>query len=257
MNVLFSVRDITKTFHLSKKQQKILKTKDTKKIAVKHLSFDAYEGEIYGLLGPNGAGKTTTLRIASSLIKPDAGDVLIQGISVVKDPSLVRRHIGFLTSELKLEDFFTPNYLFDYFSKLHGIPETTIKARKQRLFDQFGIHPFCEVKVSDLSTGMKQKVSLAISIAHDPNIIIFDEPTNGLDIITAKTVTDFLIELKNQGKTIILSTHIFSLVEKLCDRVGIIIDGEMVYANTVSDILKSSDLETLFFNLYASHGGNL
>lgn len=257
MNVLFSVKDVTKTFTLSKKQQKILKTKESKKIAVKNLSFDAYEGEIYGLLGPNGAGKTTTLRIASSLIKPDAGDVFIQGISVVENPSEVRRHIGFLTSELKLEDFFTPNYLFDYFSKLHGIDEETIKHRKKMLFDQFGIHPFCEVKVSDLSTGMKQKVSLAISIAHDPNIIIFDEPTNGLDIITAKTVTDFLIDLKKLGKTIILSTHIFSLVEKLCDRVGIIIEGEMVYSNTVSDILKTTDLETLFFDLYQSHGGTL
>lgn len=257
MNVLFSVKDVTKTFTLSKKQQKILKTKESKKIAVKNLSFDAYEGEIYGLLGPNGAGKTTTLRIASSLIRPDAGDVFIQGISVVENPSEVRRHIGFLTSELKLEDFFTPNYLFDYFSKLHGIDEETIKHRKKMLFDQFGIHPFCEVKVSDLSTGMKQKVSLAISIAHDPNIIIFDEPTNGLDIITAKTVTDFLIDLKKLGKTIILSTHIFSLVEKLCDRVGIIIEGEMVYSNTVSDILKTTDLETLFFDLYQSHGGTL
>lgn len=257
MNVLFSVKDITKTFNLSKKQQKILKTKDTKKVAVRNLSFDAYEGEIYGLLGPNGAGKTTTLRIASSLIKPDSGDVLIQGISVVENPSLVRSHIGFLTSELKLEDFFTPNYLFDFFSKLHGINDETIKNRKKMLFDQFGIHPFCEVKVSDLSTGMKQKVSLAISIAHDPNIIIFDEPTNGLDIITAKTVTDFLIDLKNQGKTIILSTHIFSLVEKLCDRVGIIIDGQMVYSNSVTEILKSTDLETLFFNLYATNGGTL
>ena len=255
MNVLFSVRDVTKTFHLSKKQQKILKTHETKKVAVNHLSFDAYEGEIYGLLGPNGAGKTTTLRIASSLIKPDTGDVLIQGISVVDDPSEVRRHIGFLTSELRLEDFFTPNYLFDYFSKLHNIEDSTIKRRKKMLFDQFGIHPFCEVKVSDLSTGMKQKVSLAISIAHDPDIIIFDEPTNGLDIITAKTVTDFLLDLKKAGKTIILSTHIFSLVEKLCDRVGIIIEGEMVYENTVQNIVKDTDLETLFFQLYASKGG--
>lgn len=257
MNVLFSVKDITKTFNLSKKQQKILKTKETKKVAVRNLSFDAFEGEIYGLLGPNGAGKTTTLRIASSLIRPDSGDVFIQGISVVDDPSEVRRRIGFLTSELKLEDFFTPNYLFDFFSKLHGIDELTIKNRKKMLFDQFGIEPFCEVKVADLSTGMKQKVSLAISIAHDPNIIIFDEPTNGLDIITAKTVTDFLIDLKNQGKTIILSTHIFSLVEKLCDRVGIIIDGQMVYSNTVTEIKKTTDLETLFFNLYASNGGSL
>ncbi|MCU0104786.1 ATP-binding cassette domain-containing protein [Acholeplasma vituli] len=257
MKVLFSVKDVTKTFTLSKKQRKILKTNDSKKVAVKSLSFDAYEGEIYGLLGPNGAGKTTTLRIASSLIKPDSGDVFIDGISVVNDPSNVRRKIGFLTSELKLEDFFTPNYLFDYFSRLHNIEEETIQARKKMLFDQFGIQPFCEVKVSDLSTGMKQKVSLAISIAHDPSIIIFDEPTNGLDIITAKTVTDFLIHLKQTGKTIILSTHIFSLVEKLCDRVGIIIEGEMVYENTVAEIMKTTDLETLFFQLYESKGGVL
>lgn len=257
MKVLFSVQNVTKTFNLSKKQRKILKTNDPKKTAVKSLSFDAYEGEIYGLLGPNGAGKTTTLRIASSLIKPDSGDVLIDGISVVNDPSMVRRKIGFLTSELKLEDFFTPNYLFDYFSRLHNIEASVIASRKKMLFDQFGIQPFCEVKVSDLSTGMKQKVSLAISIAHDPTIIIFDEPTNGLDIITAKTVTDFLVHLKQSGKTIILSTHIFSLVEKLCDRVGIIIEGEMVYENTVTDIMKTTDLETLFFQLYEAKGGVL
>lgn len=257
MKVLFSVQNVTKTFNLSKKQQKILKTNNPKKVAVKSLSFDAYEGEIYGLLGPNGAGKTTTLRIASSLIKPDSGDVFIDGISIVNDPSTVRRKIGFLTSELKLEDFFTPNYLFDYFSRLHNIEASVMAARKKMLFDQFGIQPFCEVKVSDLSTGMKQKVSLAISIAHDPAIIIFDEPTNGLDIITAKTVTDFLVHLKQTGKTIILSTHIFSLVEKLCDRVGIIIEGEMVYENTVMDIMKTTDLETLFFQLYEAKGGVL
>ena len=123
------------------------------------------------------------------------------------------------------------------------------------MFKKFGIDEFMEVKVADLSTGMKQKVSLVISLVHNPNIIIFDEPTNGLDIITAKTVTDFLIDLKKEGKTVILSTHIFSLVEKLCDRVGIIINGKMALEDTVENMTKEKSLEDVFFELYEDHRG--
>lgn len=250
MNELLIVKNLKKTFTLSRKQQKINKTTETKKVAVNDLSFIAYEGEIFGLLGPNGAGKTTTLRILSSLIKADSGDAIIDGYSVSKYPLEVRKRIGFLTSELKLEDFFTPNYLFDYFSALHDVDMETAKNRKEVLFKKFGIDKFAEVKIGDLSTGMKQKVSLVISVVHDPKIIIFDEPTNGLDVITAKTVTDFLFDLKRAGKTVILSTHIFSLVEKLCDRVGLIFDGKMVLTDTISNLTKDNDLETVFFNLY-------
>ena len=247
---MIEVKNLRKTFKLSKKQQKLERTNTKVKVAVDDLSFSVNEGEIYGLLGPNGAGKTTTLRIMASLIKADEGDVLIDGVSVKKDPSTVRSKIGFLTSELKLDDFFTPNYLFDYFGRLHGVDETTLEQRKTKLFDQFGITPFKEVKVSDLSTGMKQKVSLVISIIHDPKVIIFDEPTNGLDILTAKTVTDFLIALKEEKKTIILSTHIFELVEKLCDRVGIIIYGQMRLSEPVKDLMKVDRLENVFFKLF-------
>ena len=216
MEEILKVENIRKTFKLSAKQKRINKTNETVKVAVDGLSFSAVRGEIYGLLGPNGAGKTTTLRIISSLIKADQGDVLVDGASVVKEPEKVRGKIGFLTSELKLEDFFTPNYLFDFFSDLHRIPKDIANERKERLFKKFGVEGFKEVKIADLSTGMKQKISLIISIVHDPEIIIFDEPTNGLDVITAKVVTDFLQDLKQEGKTVILSTHIFSLVEKLC-----------------------------------------
>lgn len=250
MNVILMVNNLTKTFNLSRKQQKIEKTNLSKRVAVDHLSFKAYEGQIYGLLGPNGAGKTTTLRIISTLIKADEGDVLVDGASIKSQPDLVRSKIGFLTSELKLDDFFTPNYLFDYFSKLQGVPEEVIKRRKEKLFNQFGIAEFKEVKIADLSTGMKQKVSLVISIVHDPKIIIFDEPTNGLDVITAKTVIDFLIDLRNEGKTIILSTHIFSLVERICDQVGIIIDGKMVLEASMDDFREVNSLEKRFFELY-------
>lgn len=250
MEEILKVENIRKTFKLSAKQKRINKTNDTVKVAVDGLSFSAVRGEIYGLLGPNGAGKTTTLRIISSLIKADQGDVLVDGASVVKEPEKVRGKIGFLTSELKLEDFFTPNYLFDFFSDLHRVPKDIANERKERLFKKFGVEGFKEVKIADLSTGMKQKISLIISIVHDPEIIIFDEPTNGLDVITAKVVTDFLQDLKQEGKTVILSTHIFSLVEKLCDRVGIIIDGKMILSDTLQAIVKDRSLEEVFFDIY-------
>ena len=255
MEELLQVSHLKKTFTLTRKQQKINKTNETKKVAVDDLSFSAYKGEIYGLLGPNGAGKTTTLRIISTLIKADEGDAFVEGISVKKDPDDVRKKIGFLTSELKLEDFFTPNYLFDYFSSLHQIDKETADKRKEYLFNKFGIDNFKEVKVADLSTGMKQKVSIVISLVHDPDIIIFDEPTNGLDVITAKIVTDFLLDLKKEGKTIIISTHIFSLVEKLCDRVGIIFNGKMIKDDTLENLTKEKPLEDVFFELYNQEVG--
>jgi len=244
------VENIKKTFTLSKKQMKINKSTEKKKVAVDQLSFEAYSGQIYGLLGPNGAGKTTALRCISTLIKPDEGDIFVNGYSVIKEPSKVRKNIGFLTSELKLEEFFTPDYMFNFFAKLHGLNEEQTNIRKRELFEKFEIDSYREVKISDLSTGMKQKVQLVISIVHDPDIIIFDEPTNGLDILTAKIVTDFLIELKNKGKTIIVSTHIFSLVEKICDRVGIIIDGKLIFDGALEDVhQQGKDIETLFFDL--------
>ena len=186
---------------------------------------------------------------------PGVDDVFVDGFSVKEEAFKVRSKIGFLTSELKLEDFFTPNYLYDYFSNLHMVDEEVSRIRKEELFSKFGINDYREIKIADLSTGMKQKVSLVISLVHDPDIIIFDEPTNGLDIITAKTVTDFLVELKKSGKTIILSTHIFSLVEKLCDRVGIIINGKMIVCDSLSNITKDKCLEDVFFDIYAREVG--
>jgi len=257
MNTL-EVKNLKKTFVLSKKQRKLAKSDSKLKIAVNDLSFTAYPGEIFGLLGPNGAGKTTCLRTIATLIKPDEGDVFVGGSSVVNESFKVRGKIGFLTSELKLEDHFTPNYLYTYFSKLHNVDEEIIEERKEKLFKRFGINDFKEVKVADLSTGMKQKTSIAISLVHDPEFVIFDEPTNGLDVLTARSVTDYLIELKEQGKTVILSTHILSVVEKLCDRVGIIINGKMKVCDTTENVKNShpsKDLEEVFFTLIKEEGG--
>lgn len=257
MTEVIQVRDLTKQFRLSQKQQRLEKSKEKVKVAVDHLSFSVYEGEIFGLLGPNGAGKTTTLRILSTLMKPDSGDAFLRGVSVVEHAGEIRGKIGFLTSELKLEEFFTPNYLFDFFSTLHKVDPQIRERRKKELFHQFGITSFAEVKVANLSTGMKQKVSLAVSLVHDPDVIIFDEPTNGLDVLTAKIVMDFLLHLKSQGKTIVVSTHIFSLIEKIGDRVGIIIDGKMVACDSLDAIRQGRSLEDVFFDIYAEKVGDV
>ncbi len=250
MEPILQVNAISKTFNLSKKQQKIEATKDKIKVALNRLSFNAYPREIYGLLGPNGAGKTTALRCISTLIKPDSGEITLNGFSVTSQEDEVRSEIGFLTSDLKLEEFFTPNYLFDYFSALHGVDPEVAKSRKKLLFAKFGIDRFAEVKVGELSTGMRQKVQIVIALVHDPDIIVFDEPTNGLDILTAKVVTDYLRELRDAGKTIVVSTHIFSLAERLCDRVGIIIDGQLMYETQLTETNRSeANLEELLFRL--------
>jgi sodium transport system ATP-binding protein len=251
------VKNLKKTFRLSSKQMRIDQTKEPLKVAISDVSFATKDGEIFGLLGANGAGKTTTLRCIATLIKPDEGDIWVQGINV-NDDLEIRKKIGFLTNELKLEDQFTPNYLFDYFAKFHNIDDVTITNRRKQLFERFGIDKFSETKIGDLSTGMKQKISIAISLVHDPDIIIFDEPTNGLDVITAKVVTDYLQEMRAKGKTVIISTHIMGLVDKICDRVGIIVNGKVKVCDTVENVKKLSptgDLEDVFFKLYVEESG--
>ena len=253
MEKILEVSRFKKTFTLSKKQQAIEKTKQKKRTAVNGLSFVAYRGEIFGLLGPNGAGKTTTLRMLSTLIKPDEGDAVLDGYSLKTSPAEIRARIGFLTNENKLDEFFTPRYHFDFFSDLYGVPNDVRDRRRRELFSRFGIDRFEEVKLANLSTGMKQKTSIAVSLANDPDVIIFDEPTNGLDVLTARTVTDFLLELREKGKTILLSTHIFTLAERVCDRVGIIIDGQMAKEGTIPELIgEEKSLEDAFFSLYAA-----
>ena len=250
------IKDLTKVYKLSKKQMMEQKTKKNMKKAVDHLNLTAKPGEIYGLLGPNGAGKTTTLRCIATLLKPTGGEISVCGFDAVNDSEKVRKCISFLTNEIKLDPQFSPKYMFSFFARLHGQDENTINERREKLFEYFGIKDFEDKKIEELSTGMKQKASIAVSLAHDPDVIIFDEPTNGLDIVTARNVTDYLKILKKEGKTVIISTHIMSEAEKLCDRVGIIINGSKVMEGTVKEILQNTstdDLEDAFFELYKLH----
>ena len=250
---MIEIEGLTKVFKLNKKQMAELKTKDPLKTAVDNVSFTARRGEIYGLLGPNGAGKTTTLRCISTLLRPTDGEIYVEGHEVQKEPEAVRNAIGFLTSDIKLDEKFDPDYMFDFFGKLHNVPAERLEERKEELFSYFGIREFSRKPIKELSTGMKQKAAIAVSLAHDPQVIIFDEPTNGLDIITARNVTDYLRKLREEGKLILVSTHIMSEAEKLCDRIGIIIDGCKVAEGTLEELLRrtgTKDLEDAFFELY-------
>lgn len=253
---MINVNDLTKVYKLSKKQMAEQKTKKNMKKAVDRLSLTAKPGEIYGLLGPNGAGKTTTLRCIATLLKPTDGSITVGGFDTVKASEKVRESISFLTNEIKLDPQFSPKYLFNFFGRLHKQDEKTIHDRREKLFNYFGIKEFEDKRYEELSTGMKQKASIAVSLVHDPKVVIFDEPTNGLDIITARNVTDYLKLMKEEEKTVIISTHIMSEAEKLCDRIGIIINGALVMEGTLEEILENTnckDLEDAFFELYKFH----
>lgn len=255
---MIEIKRLTKVYKLNKKQMAEAKTKNPLKTAVDDLSLTAKEGEIYGLLGPNGAGKTTTLRCISTLIRPTKGEIYVNGHEVQKEPEAVRNSIGFLTSDIKLDEQFDVDYMFRFFGRLHNVPEATLKERKEELFTYFGIRDFSRKPIKELSTGMKQKAAIAVSLAHDPDVVIFDEPTNGLDIVTARSVTDYLKKLKEDGKLVIVSTHIMSEAEKLCDRIGVIIDGCKVAEGTLKELLAQTgadDLEDAFFELYKERKG--
>ena len=250
---MIDIQNVTKIYKLNKKQMEEQKSKSSMKVAVKNVSFTAKEGEIFGVLGPNGAGKTTLLRCVATLLQPTEGKILVNGFDTGKDGEEVRRITAFLTNEVKLDAHFSPKYLFRFFGRLHGMEESEIEDRRKELFDYFGIQEFEDKRIEELSTGMKQKASIAVSLAHDPDIIIFDEPTNGLDIITARAVTDYLRLLRDQGKLVIVSTHIMPEAQKLCDRMAMIVQGSCVFQGTLEEALSqnnAADLEDAFFEIY-------
>lgn len=253
---MIEINNLTKIYKLSKKQMQEQKTKKNLKKAADNISLTAKPGQIYGLLGPNGAGKTTTLRCVATLLKPTEGNIKVCGYDTVKEGEKVRDSIAFLTNEIKLDPHFSPKYMFQFFGRLHGMGDVEINERREKLFKYFGITEFQDKKIEELSTGMKQKAAIAVSLVHDPKVVIFDEPTNGLDIVTARSVTDYLRVLRDEGKLVIISTHILSDAEKLCDNIGIIIKGKKVIEGTLQDILTKTgtkDLEDAFFELYKEY----
>jgi sodium transport system ATP-binding protein len=245
---MIELRDVHKAFTVRDK-----KTRKTKRIeAVRGISLTVKPGEIYGLLGPNGAGKSTTLRMIASLMSPDRGEVKVCGLDTQAEPEAVRGKLAFLATDMSVYERFTPREILRIFGEFQGVDPLTAERRGLHLLDRLGMGEFADVKVDGFSSGQKQKLSIARALLHDPKVVIFDEPTTGLDVLTAKTVLDLLRIMREEGRTVIVSTHVMPMVEQICDRVGIIFDGQLHGDAPPRDLLKRYNVGTLdevFFQL--------
>jgi sodium transport system ATP-binding protein len=244
---MIEVRNLSKRFH-DKKRGEIR--------AVDGVSFTCAPGQIYGLLGANGAGKTTTLRMLATILEPTDGTASVCGYDVVDHPEKVRASVGFLSTATALYPRLTARELVQYFGRLNGLDEVTLNARVDKIFDRLDMNGFRDRRCDKLSTGMKQKTSIARTLVHDPAVMIFDEPTLGLDIMTARTITTFIRECRDLGKTVIFSTHIMSEVEKLCDVIGIIQGGKLLAEGTLAELrqrYQQQDLEEIFVQVVTPH----
>ncbi len=240
---MIEVRDLSKWFR---------GTGGVRVTAVDAVRFSVHPGEVFGLLGPNGAGKTTTLRMLCTVLTPSDGTATVAGYDVVTQPGQVRHHVGFLSANTGVYDRMTAWELVEYYGRLHQVPPDELRARMEDLFTTLQMTEFRDVRGGKLSTGMKQKVSIARAMVNDPPVLIFDEPTAGLDVLVQRAVLDNIKRLRGRGKTIIFSTHIMHEVEKLCDRVAVMAKGKVVVCGTLNELremYKQDDLEELFFSL--------
>jgi sodium transport system ATP-binding protein len=244
---MIEARGLSKRFH-DKKRGEIR--------AVDSVSFVCKPGQIYGLLGANGAGKTTTLRMLATILEPTDGTALVCGHDIVETPEKVRANVGFLSTATALYPRLTSQEMVEYFGRLNGLSELVLKKRVDEIFARLDMDSFRDRRCDKLSTGMKQKTSIARTLVHDPRVMIFDEPTLGLDIMTARTITAFIRECRDSGKTVIFSTHIMSEVEKLCDTIGIIQSGKLLAEGSLSqlrDQYSENDLEEIFIKVVTPH----
>jgi sodium transport system ATP-binding protein len=228
--------------------------------AVRDLSFEAHAGEVFGLLGPNGAGKTTTLRMLATILQPSSGRGSVAGHDLLDEPAAVRASIGYLSGDTGLYGRLTPREVLRYFARLNHFPAPRLPERIESLVSRFGMSEFADVRCDRLSTGMRQKVSIARAVIHDPPVLILDEPTAGLDIIVAESLLRFIEEIRDQGKCILFSTHVMREAERLCDRIGIIHEGRLLAAGSLADLQSQSGkryLEEIFVHLVESVDGRL
>ncbi|MBS0631373.1 MAG: ATP-binding cassette domain-containing protein [Verrucomicrobia bacterium] len=240
---MIEVHQLTKTFQ-DKKRGEIH--------AVENVTFRVESGQIYGLLGANGAGKTTTLRMLATLLQPTAGTVTVAGFDAVREPEKVRANVGFLAASTALYARLTAREMITYFGRLNGMTDAAIRGRIAQLSAELDMDEFLDRRCDKFSTGMKQKTSIARTLVHDPAVMIFDEPTLGLDVMTARAIVKFVRQCKERGKTVIYSTHVMSEVEKLCDVVGVIHDGRLMAEGTVPALRAQhgeQDMEEVFVKI--------
>ncbi|MCC6125799.1 MAG: ATP-binding cassette domain-containing protein [Pirellulales bacterium] len=225
-------------------------------VALGGIGFRAKPGQIFGLLGPNGAGKTTALRVLSTILKPTSGTATIDGFDVLTQSAQVRSRIGFMSANTAVYDRMTGWETVEYFGRLHGIPRDELHGRMEALFARLKMNDTRDILGAKMSTGMKQKVSVARAVIHDPPVLIFDEATAGLDVLVARALLMTVAELREQGKCIIFSTHIMREAEKLCDRIAILHRGRILAEGTLEEIRDrhhERDLEELFFQLISHY----
>lgn len=251
---MIQVENISKTFALNKKQRRELAVRTDYILALKNVSFECKPGRIFSLLGPNGAGKTTLLRLVATILKPSEGSIRVSGFDTVSQDSEVRKKIGFLTGSTGLYERLTTEELIKYFADLYGVDKLTFERRKKDLFDLLNID-FAKKRIGQLSTGMKQKVSIVRTMIHDPEVVVFDEPTAGLDVIAAKNIIDLIRQCKNDQKTVIFSSHIMSEVDLLSDDLAILHKGSLCFNGTMDQFrsqMKTKSLTEDFINLIES-----
>jgi sodium transport system ATP-binding protein len=232
---MIKVSELSKHFKVSRKLRKELDPDvlvDGKIRAVNKISFECHPGRVFGLIGPNGAGKTTALRIIATMLKPTAGGFWVDGIDGVAEPQKVREHIGFLTGNTGLYDRLTATEMVRYFANLHGLDADQFETRRREVFGALDMDEFAKRRISQLSTGMRQKVSIARTIIHDPNVVVFDEPTAGLDVMTSRAIVNLIRTCRDQGKTVLFSTHLMGEVKLLCDDIAIIHHGRLFFSGT-------------------------
>ena len=226
--------------------------------AVDGVSFSCRAGEVFGLLGANGAGKTTTLRMLSTILRPTGGHAHVMGHNIVDDPESVRASLGFYSSSTALYPRLTARETLEFFARVNRYPSERVAARVDDMVRRFGITDFQSARVEKLSSGMKQKVSIARTVVHDPPVLIFDEPTVGLDVINAVEMQDMIRALKEEGKTIIFSTHIMSEAEKLCDTIAIMHRGRVLASGSLDEHRRATGkhyLEDIFLHHVRDGGG--
>jgi len=249
---VIEARGLSKVFVTKKKRRK------ERIEAARDVSFACRPGEIYGLLGANGAGKTTTLRMLATILAPSAGTAVVCGHDIRQQPHQVRRHVGFLSTQTALYGRLTAQEFVEYFGRLHEVPEDRLRDRVGEIFRRLDMVEFRDRRCDKLSTGQKQKTSIARTLVHDPPVMIFDEPTVGLDVLAQRSILDFVRECRERGKTVIFSTHVMTEAEKVCDRLGVIHGGRIVAEGTVDELKAShgiGDLEDLFVHLVTREGG--
>ena len=250
---MIQVQGLRKTFHDRKKGDIH---------AVRDVTFTCPPGRVFGLLGRNGAGKTTTLRMLATILTPTAGTAQVAGFDIVTQPAEVRRRIGYLSGETKLYDRLTGRDLLEYFGALAGMAPPAITARIEELREPFGLDDILVKRVGKMSTGMKQRLSIARVVFHDPQVVIFDEPTAGLDVIGARAVLNLIRDLKQKGRTVIFSTHIMTEAERICDEIAIIEQGRILRTGTVETLRAPVDgagtptsLEDVFVDVVTAGSG--